>query len=710
LKLDELVNGGLSLSTPSITLRFTSNGSAVTISNVEEVVLSALDPGFEPRDLTSNFTVTQGAVQATKASDITSILSGIRSDARLKVTATDELGFTYDDELTFSPGLFQVDGQLQAPPSQPSLTVGGMTVKVQFGNGIQKTLTTDSTGKFQVSQVPGGMASIESKTDSGGSTYSGRADIAVSRNTNVVIRMLGLADVLAGVAPWQVTSSASALSSNVPESDPARVQSQTVNAESPYRSDFIGGVSAQATAVVSVSGGGENVPVSDRATLTVAKGTKKVTLQYEVWTAEYPTYVLKQSRYNDYWALQVLSSSGGQLFSIYRFVNQQLYSPPTWDATGSTGEIQVDIDVSSVTANGDAQLTLNATSQNTGDSALATSVAATLGANAGITIGNITMDAVNPTKGNSSRYSIPRSGQTNVYQRHFDIGFTKPDGAQITKVKAELLDANGSALQTVVDAAVGSSQVQLLNDTTVRVQVTFSNIGSAVASTPPSTDQIRYRFTLKGRNSDGTESESKPKESATYFALWRMPDGFTRYGVRDQGLDDWVAKRTYTWLENHRTLITRIDDISGEHARDIGHSTHAQGTDIDMFHVYTFPNGARSGADNYLRLRENVMAALAGDNQALSLVDAWASATRTRLDSLIADSDVSSIYYAIGSSAQVQGQPRLTAGWAKALLTTGKYTNPDGKTVTLASGAWANTSSKMHYNATHNSHIHIALR
>jgi murein endopeptidase len=89
-----------------------------------------------------------------------------------------------------------------------------------------------------------------------------------------------------------------------------------------------------------------------------------------------------------------------------------------------------------------------------------------------------------------------------------------------------------------------------------------------------------------------------------------MPDGFERFGqgTIDIGGDDWASRGAYNWLAANKNLITRINDISGEHGRNIGHSSHKHGTDIDMFHFYTFQKGA-SGKVNYSQLIENVVSA-----------------------------------------------------------------------------------------------------
>jgi hypothetical protein len=105
---------------------------------------------------------------------------------------------------------------------------------------------------------------------------------------------------------------------------------------------------------------------------------------------------------------------------------------------------------------------------------------------------------------------------------------------------------------------------------------------------------------------DGAEVTGE-KYSGVRRALWRMPDGFDRYSGRDTGGDDWASRGTYNWLAANRNSIMRINDISGEHGRNIGHSTHKHGSDIDMFHFYTFPKGGASGTENYNQLIKNVL-------------------------------------------------------------------------------------------------------
>jgi hypothetical protein len=205
-----------------------------------------------------------------------------------------------------------------------------------------------------------------------------------------------------------------------------------------------------------------------------------------------------------------------------------------------------------------------------------------------------------------------------------------------------------------------------------------------------------------------------------------MPDGLPRFGVRDAGGDDWASQFTYTWLSNpaNRALVTRINDISGEHGRNIGHTGHGQqGRDIDLYHVYAFPGvnpaAADAGVANYDALTRDTQRAMLGDASARQRVATWATQTRARFDQLLSNPDVQGqIVHALGSAQPEtrddQGQiitPRLGGGWARELLTNGVYTNTSGQGVDLGIGVWQHAgSARMSYQISQNGYFHLRLR
>lgn len=404
------------------------------------------------------------------------------------------------------------------------------------------------------------------------------------------------------------------------------------------------------------------------------------------------------------------------MFEQRRQINSQLTQEPTWGSDGSTGEIKKEIDVSGLTKDVATQVTLRATSVNIGDGELPTSVSATLEAIEPLQIQSAVASGREFKANNDGTfYSVPRPVTTNELQRTFTVELSKPSGSTLTAVSVDLLDGSESTLMTVLQkAAPGASGVEVLNetDTTVKlkVRVTVSSPASSVAGSPPPTRDLRYRIKVEANDADGRplsdEKTVGPKRS-----LWRMPDGQPRYGQRDHGGDNWVSRGAYQWIVANAAKLREIDDVSGEHGRNIGHSSHARGTDIDMYHFYRFA-GATTGGDNHSRLRSEVIAAFgsleakptAGAMALYDRVSAWLAATRQGLASLTSMPSVELVIYCEGASGQ-----GLPAGWCATLVQTGQVARTvSGSTQSLTFGSGF-THKKMRWKDDHNDHIHITL-
>lgn len=713
LVLDEAPEGVLASSASGVTLRFQHEGTPVVLERVEQVELMDRN-GTVVAPLDSQFTL---AGEALVTTDIAAFRSAVQplatGEIGIRVTGVDALGFTYSSSVNFRLGQFRLVGTLTPPPSNSALGVANIDVEVRLlGTPVAFNRTSDGSGHFEIESVPLGNIGFDSKTTAAGLDYYGQATLFLASDRGVTLVLRSVTDVINGVPP--LTSSplpgasfqAAAVVNLPSESIAARIQSNA--ARSLPLLAPAAALTAGPAVSLSVAAAQEGVSVSGTATLTVPQGTKTVSLKYNVFSAEYPVYVLQQSVFNDVWSLAVFAGAGGQqLFQTTRNVNSQLFAPPIWQSDGTTGDITQVLDVAALTTTGEATLTVAASSTNVGDSLLTTIVSATLSAEVALTINEVVPDVVAPTVGDSSYYSVPRPGATNHFERWFTLGITKPSEATITQVRAVL--SGGADLMTLVEEGPGPNVV-VVDEGHIRVRVSLHGTASTVNSTPPPTQQLTYRFRVQAELDSATIEDER--DSAARQALWRMPDGLARYGARDVGLDDWSSLGCYDWLQQHSSLVTRIDDISGEHSRNIGHRGHERGVDIDQFHYYTF-TGAASGGDNYSRLRSAVLAALSGDAAARGRVSDWVTATRTGLADLLELNDVSRLYYAIGSQAQQASAGvnlSLAAGWARSLIQTGSVTAAGGQVLNTGLGAWAEANNdRVTYNAVHNSHIHIAL-
>ena len=679
-----------------------SNGELAPISYFDYLRVAPTNDLDNWVDITEWFQISaNGELVATNVQALQNILSAYDfGQIQLSIYAEDATGGVYDEQINFYLGSHTLYGQLSAPPSNPALPIGDLVVQAKYLAGdITLQQTADSGGAFLFEYLPSGNWEFTINTEFGDTVYNSFASIVVDQDKNLTLNLLTTEDLLnnepyfevsnatfeIAAAPQQIPSAVAQEREALHQSLQAERQQSTLklNAATPPPGDSV---------TINAVGGAENVAQSSSQSLTVPAGTETITLTYEVNTDEYPTYVLAQSIYNDVWRVTVSSASGATLFNKSRQVNSQLFSEPVWQSNGSTGDLVETIDVSSLTSS-DVEITLYGSATNIGDDILPTYVNATLSFEPKFNI-----KSVNNTGGDY--ISIPRNGDTNTYSRVFRLEIDKPTDATITKVTAKLLQhSNGNELMTVVDETPGTKAV-LVNDDTIDVTVTMdSTYPSSVTSQPPALHNIRYNFSVEADLNGTTLSDDK--DSSPAKALWVLPNNVPRFGTRDNGGDGWAAKGTYEWLTANLASVPEVNDISGEHGRNIGHTTHRRGTDIDIYHFTDLTGGVKNGTQNYLALRAQTANALAGDAGAITTVTDWIEAARNDLDTLTALSSVAEVIFARGSAGA--GLPN---GWVRTLMETGQLT-VGAQTLNLSIGTWSNTN--VGYRNDHNNHGHIDL-
>lgn len=743
LRFDQVQQGLLARSAARVSLRFFQAEQMVRLGALDGVSLVDILGNYS--NLSALFSVQPDGSVAAAPAAFFQALAGKTGRLRLEVSGSDANGAVQAASASFYLADYRIRVQLVAPPSNPALPLAGVRLTASVLNtDLRFTAQSDGAGTLLLPDVPAGNLSLNGATALAGTSYSGVGTASITKNSLIRLTLRGPVDVLNNVPPitvlplpaGQATGPGAVLAAAAPAAPGPLSAAQATEAAARQQLHASGLAArpapagkpgsnaainaAGATSVtVTATGGVRDALAQNSAQLAVKKGTKKVTLRYTVATAEYPTYVLQQSIYNDVWSVSVLDANGASLFDITRQINSQLSQEPVWRANGSTGEIKQQIDTTALAAAADTTLIVRATSVNIGDSLLATSVSATLDSAEPLLIGNISADANPATANDGSYYSIPRPGAGNLLARSFTVELGKPSGATLTSVKVDLQNASGTALMTVLqDAAPGTADVVVEDqtDTTARLKVraTISNPASSVASQPPPSRDLTYHFVVKAKDVDGNDL-SDEKDDSGKRALWRMPDGLGRYGGRDTGGDDWAARGTYDWLVTNTALVREINDISGEHGRNIGHASHGRGTDIDTYHYYRFP-GAVSGGQNYDSLVADLVLAFQtltappppAASAAFNRVAAWVAASRLGLTNLTALGSVSQVIYCSGTATS-----GVAGGWCAGLIRTGNASRtvagPTGPVVqTLAFGGSFN-NAKMLYRNDHNDHVHITL-
>lgn len=295
--------------------------------------------------------------------------------------------------------------------------------------------------------------------------------------------------------------------------------------------------------------------------------------------------------------------------------------------------------------------------------------------------------------------SIPAPGNRNYFERKYRVKVSKPNDVEITGFEVYLVAPAGTTEDVLVmEGIVGGGGVEKVKDNEFIVTSTFTHRAAHGITGDAPFHGFNYKFVAIG-DQLGSELRSE-KETSRLYALWEAPPLET-YSHSEAGGDKWSSKSTREWITANIAQIQRVNDISGEHGRNIGHTTHKQGNDIDMFHFTDLTGGTGSGGWNLSLLANHVSAALAGNDESLAIVIDWISAERGGLDLLTRTASVDHVYSA-------DGQPvnNLPDQWHSTLMTTGVLT-VGASTLNTNLGAWSNANVTL--DDTHNSHIHITL-
>ncbi|MBK7952650.1 MAG: hypothetical protein IPK02_01035 [Candidatus Accumulibacter sp.] len=201
LRMDRLQHLMLLTSVPLVVLRFFQNEKAVVSDLVELVELR--DPaGGYPKNITGLFAIrSDGSLFADSMAFFTAI-GNLNQKKLLFVQVLDKQGIPHLQEIPFYISQWTVQGKLSAPPSNPSLPLGGIPIKVSVLN-TDITFDTESAadGTFPLPLLPSGNLDIRAVASSGGIFYLGQGTAVISGNVRIDLKMRGPIDVANNVPP-----------------------------------------------------------------------------------------------------------------------------------------------------------------------------------------------------------------------------------------------------------------------------------------------------------------------------------------------------------------------------------------------------------------------------------------------------------------------------------------------------------------------------
>ena len=683
LRSDQVMNGVLSSAASGFSFRLTDKaGAPIPISEVVQVWIWEGDAQAEYPPEAFDVDMNGIAVHtnvATWMRDLNRLDKGERG-VILEVTATDGDNQYHVGRLPILLGRYAARGRLLPPESVLDLPLGGIEVRAEILDAdIELSALSATNGTFVVEGVPSGLIRYSAVFTNGGTVYGVRG---YGRGNDKEGVNLYVQEVEAPEVPGPQARRATLLKSAIQP--------------------------------VFVEAGKLGVEKSAVGTITIPADTAQVTLLYMVYTEEYPDTVLKQGRNDDIWCIEV-SVAGTLLYEQLRNINSQATLAPFWREDGTTGFISVPLDMSAHTQGKSATVTIRLYATNIGDSLKPTSIrACVLPASDVFKISKIEFLR---QKGYPLHHivSIPRA--RNHTAKWLTVDYV-PASAAITNAMVEII-RDGKVLMKVQEAKpVSGGKARIVKPGQVQVDAAIMTPFTCEInqSNGPPFHTFQYRVTLQGDVlfMGDTVSAMASNVSPTAQALWRKPAFFEpdttwRYGHRDYGEDDWCAKGTYEWMLANKSMMQRFDDISGEHGRDLRHTSHQQGMDIDMYYFVNLvgeQNGITGGA-NWTKTCALVRKALDGGSNETTQVTAWVQTHREKLAGLIALESVQKVYVASGNP----NPSGLPARWFENLLKTGRFSKGTN-TLDLGLAAWnPSGAAKLHYDRSgeHNSHIHIGL-
>lgn len=672
--------------------------------------------------LTEQFSIVDRAIVAnTPGATISQIISSLGvGEYEVEIAAGDDgVGLPYEGFAFLRFGEFTVEGVVQA-----TVSVEGKTVRLQSADGtVSRTTTTDATGAFTFSALPPAVYSIETQVQELDGTFrTAYGLIRVFSSLSVTLVPRTEAERDAGLLDVIVTGS-SASETGDPEMYEPNAEELT------ERSTRAAELVAEPLSVllafegnqISTTSGAEGADVQNSRTLDVPETATTATVRLQVFSAEFPVFVEQQSQFDDQWEVTVADESGAQLFALSSNVNAQLNpSRPelAFNSNSTTDLIEETIDLPEIPNASDTEqrtLTLRIVARNVGDALFPTTVTAELAPGPAFTIvarrtpsGNVYFSSAgSQTVG---YVSIPDSGDRN--RDDVRVPFRLEAGDEPDAVT---LDDFTSIVGTIVlgtaeneifsDTAIGGSAFQrgdTANDFQAQVGFVAPNPASVVdVPDRPGDDRVAYRLGVEATVDGETASASATTNRLVPFFAGVL-EGEARSGNPDLGGDDWATGTTFRWVLDNRALLgPAIGDISGEHGRNIGHTTHRRGNDID-FRQY---GGVGGGAAIYQDARDDAVAAIGGDADRLAEITAFVETQRAGIENLLANDAVDFLYGPYGEAFGV-----LPEGWLDSLIQTGQILDGPGNVLLDIGGSLnAQGSYIPRTQNDHNDHYHVRI-
>jgi hypothetical protein len=202
LLLEQAPDGILPANPPFLTLKFMQDDAAVRMESIEQIDISddAHSPG---QSVTELFRIVDDSISASNPS----VAYGRLADRvesgrslRLVASAIDTEGRRHYGAVSFHIGQFKLAARLAPPPSNTSLPVANIAVRISLiGTDVVLKRTSDRQGRFEIEGLPDTTAVFDAHAVASGDHYYIDATLSMCADRSVTLVLRNVKDLVAGV-------------------------------------------------------------------------------------------------------------------------------------------------------------------------------------------------------------------------------------------------------------------------------------------------------------------------------------------------------------------------------------------------------------------------------------------------------------------------------------------------------------------------------
>ncbi|GHT86647.1 hypothetical protein AGMMS49960_16210 [Betaproteobacteria bacterium] len=194
LRIDRVQHLMLPITVPQVVLRFFQDEKAVVTDfvetvNVENTVNNTL---IHIEDL---FSIRSDGSFAVDSEAFFNAIGNLGGKKILSVDVLDKQGISHEGIIPFYVSQFTVKARLVAPPSNPTLALGGIPIKVAvMGTDIAFEVESAADGSFPLPLLPAGNLEIKVESIQNKVRYAGWAFRALTSDLRIEVNLLGPTD------------------------------------------------------------------------------------------------------------------------------------------------------------------------------------------------------------------------------------------------------------------------------------------------------------------------------------------------------------------------------------------------------------------------------------------------------------------------------------------------------------------------------------